>query len=384
MTVTDTTNYLALTFDSQTVYTNSFRLGSGLLKELTSLSDKKFPVVLSQVVMAEIAKGFHHYLREEIDRLRTTQAKLHELGIANHEHPKFADTSDDPQDIAKKRLDLFWKHLGATPISPDLVPVSKALELYFSERPPFRSKGKKAEFPDAIALLSLEAYARREGQKILAISGDKDWADFCETSDWIDLVPTVREALKPIFKQIDAQREQIATRAINRAVQLVGEINAKSNVRLASEFKAKLAEALALASVEGEANGPYEAQGDQVEFLLKDYELDTSESAIGFATFSQRDEVATVELPGRILVDASAFFSLLYWDGVDREYLDMGSSRETISTWVDTRLIVRIKMGELPEIDVVELVELPDTLDFGYVESSNANDHYFSNLLEDI
>ena len=39
----------------------------------------------------------------------------------------------------------------------------------------------------AIALITLEAWAKEKDQKILAISEDQGWADFAGNSDWKDV-----------------------------------------------------------------------------------------------------------------------------------------------------------------------------------------------------
>jgi chromosome condensin MukBEF complex kleisin-like MukF subunit len=54
---------------------------------------------------------------------------------------------------------------------------------------------KKAEFPDAISLLSLEAWAEANEKRILAVSGDKDWAAYAENSERIDVVSKLSDAL---------------------------------------------------------------------------------------------------------------------------------------------------------------------------------------------
>lgn len=372
-------DYIGLTFDAQTVYTSGFRLGTGLLKELTLLPTNKVPIVLSKVVMAEIAKGFHGHIREELDRLRTTHSKLFDLDIVEDAHPTLASSATEAEEIAEARLNRFWKDLGATTISPNSVPINQALDLYFANKPPFRRKGKKAEFPDAIALLSLEAYAKGEGQKILAISGDADWTDFCAASDWIDIVPTIKDAIKIISDQISVMNSEKAKRSIKRATELLTEIETEANARLVSEFRTKLAAGLDVVFVDAEADGPYEASGDQVDFTLKDFELSTSPDDIGFVTYSQEDESVSVELPGRVLVDASAYFSLDYWDSVDREYVHMGSNREIVTTWIDMRVIVRLDIEDelQPTISEVEIVEFPKSLDFGNIEPSMSNEHYF-------
>src|SRR5260370_35343081 len=66
--------------------------------------------------------------------------------------------------------------------------IKQLMARYFAAAPPFEGSGKKKnEFPDAIALLSLEAWAKAKSKTILAISNDGGWASFAEDSEHIDL-----------------------------------------------------------------------------------------------------------------------------------------------------------------------------------------------------
>jgi hypothetical protein len=70
------------------------------------------------------------------------------------------------------------------------------LSRYFSEAPPFgESDKRKHEFPDAFALLSLEALARDEGKLMLCVAPDKGWQDFASQSEHLVCVKDLEDAL---------------------------------------------------------------------------------------------------------------------------------------------------------------------------------------------
>ena len=54
---------------------------------------------------------------------------------------------------------------------------------------------KKAEFPDAIALLSLDSWGKSKNKKVLTVSADEDWQSFAAQSDHIFCLPDVPKAL---------------------------------------------------------------------------------------------------------------------------------------------------------------------------------------------
>ena len=62
--------------------------------------------------------------------------------------------------------------------------------------PPFEEPDKKKhEFPDAIALLSLEEWAEVNKTRILAVSCDRGWAAFAAESEWIVVDSDLASAL---------------------------------------------------------------------------------------------------------------------------------------------------------------------------------------------
>ncbi|MCZ7018809.1 PIN domain-containing protein, partial [Salmonella enterica] len=87
-----------------------------------------------------------------------------------------------PDQIVFREINDFFLATNAELVFYEEASTRKLFELYFGNRPPFhKSNDKKYEFPDAVALLSLEAYAENSG--ILVVSSDKDWITFCNSSE---------------------------------------------------------------------------------------------------------------------------------------------------------------------------------------------------------
>jgi PIN domain len=62
--------------------------------------------------------------------------------------------------------------------------ISDLIQKYFQAKPPFSETGKKKnEFPDAIALMSLETWANKNQTKIIVVTSDNDWKNFCKSSE---------------------------------------------------------------------------------------------------------------------------------------------------------------------------------------------------------
>lgn len=110
-------------------------------------------------------------------------------------------------------FDNFLINKKTTIISND-IDINSILDSYFSSTIPFRNtKNKKNEFPDAIALNSLERYAIKNNSTLIIISTDNDWIDYCKASSSVFYIEYKKELLKEItflFKQLNANDNAIA------------------------------------------------------------------------------------------------------------------------------------------------------------------------------
>jgi hypothetical protein len=122
-------------------------------------------------------------------------------------------------------IEKFFNECRAVslPIPPDAM--SKVLDLYFDRRPPFGGGNKKAEFPDAFVLQTLQAAIRPNEDCLYVVSGDSDFGAACQgnlklvnlktLSHFLDLVHehdaastqvnrTIRKNLKGIEKELES------------------------------------------------------------------------------------------------------------------------------------------------------------------------------------
>jgi len=187
--------YDAITVDAETVERNGFRFDGGLLAQLKQFVDGPTEVIISIVVVSEVLKHLTEKTRSAKDGLKAAHKKAVDFGLKMHGDSPFVDPAPDERAFAEKRLD-FCKEIGAHLLAVDDVPMRDLVRLYFTQAPPFSAVGKKkAEFLDAIALLSLEAWAEKNEKRVLAVSGDKGWAAYAEKSERIEVVSKLSDAL---------------------------------------------------------------------------------------------------------------------------------------------------------------------------------------------
>lgn len=198
-----------LTFDTSTAVGLGTMLSRGLLAQLAQFKHSRIRVVLSEIVVREIR-------RHIIDLLEADKAGWPRIAGRMRHLPEIAENVDTmdralkgliSSQVAQREIDQFLENTGADVILAGKTNLDMVLDLYFEGKVPFGLGKKRCEFPDAIALLSLEEYAKAADRGIIVVSGDNDWIRFCETSESGHLfgVDTLTTALK-ILNESEAER----------------------------------------------------------------------------------------------------------------------------------------------------------------------------------
>ncbi len=64
-------------------------------------------------------------------------------------------------------------------------------------------------------------------------------------------------------------------------------------------------------------------------------------------------------------------------DSIDDDYVSIGSASKTVETTIDVTLMINIANDDTdPEINYVEILKYPSSIDFGEVEPDYSNDYY--------
>jgi hypothetical protein len=357
-------DYDALTFDTQTVQSNSFHFDGGLLDQLRQFGSHGADVVVSLVVASEILR----HLREATHEAKVAVENAHKratlFGLKAEAEQPFA-AALDTHTLARDRLQKYLKDIGATVIPPDDVPMRELVQAYFKATPPFAGSGKKKnEFPDAIALLSLERWAKVHGKRILAVSGDKDWAAFAEKSEVIDVVADLKDALTRL--QEDADKAAVI------AQELFAAIRDNKLPALADAFQNKLNDEISSMHVYPEAESYLSIESEEIEIIFQSYEFsELGKGVIAAQVVQAGPKIIAASVDLLVTIDATATFSLASYDSIDKDYVGMGSAtvakegKEVEVTGLAT-FEGDFAKGEVV-ITQLELTDKPKILQFGYV-----------------
>lgn len=201
-----------LFIDTQYFVKNNFNFSSKSFVTLQDLCEKgELRYLLTSVVEQEVESKIELSIKDALSSLQSFKGKA-----------KILSTIDDPllssffneikeEDVYEKASQVFHqynKDCNYEYVEADQVDTEKLLELYFNKKPPFSGGKKKAEFPDAISLLSLESYLD-ESEKIYVISEDKDLKTYCENNEQLIAVDSLEKLLDIYNQHTNVRTEKI-------------------------------------------------------------------------------------------------------------------------------------------------------------------------------
>jgi len=357
-------HYDAITFDTQTVESNSFHFDGGLLSQLKQFKDGPVRVVVSEIVVREIFKHLVEKTRAARDAAAAAHKKAVDHGLAPQDVPFVAETVDI-RDVVRARLGKFLREIGAEVILSSNVPMSDLVEAYFQPAPPFSAAGKnKAEFPDAIALLSLQHWANASNLKVLAVSNDRGWKAYADLHEWIELREELGGALSVLQKH-----EEEASAVVQ---ELLKSIENSSAPELVAKFKAMLQDELSSYDVYGEADSAYSLDSDDVELQLTEFKFVGDDEEYAFAVVQSGPHVLVAEVELEVSVKAETTFYMSVYDSVDKDYTPVGSAaaRTEEDELAFKGLVTFEREGNSGTIHLskLELVDGPSSITFGFVE----------------
>jgi hypothetical protein len=359
----------ALTIDTQVVETNSFDFDGGLLAQLKQFKDGPTRVVISSVVASEILK----HLREKTHSAKEAAESAHRKLILYGLKPKddvILSAEVDTAAIAAERLKRYFEDISAEIVHPEEVNIRELLRMYFGTMPPFgNSPKKKSEFPDAIALVSLEKWATKNDLKLLAVSGDGDWQAY--KGERVTPIADLTAALAKLQNGTDAAEALVRS-------SLAG-IESLANSALANQLEELLRESVRRYIVSAEADSSVTLEEEGVSLTLNSFSLDPDGDQFALVQVGTHKIVVNAAMTLNVLAEAE--FSMSVYDGVDKDMVPMGSmsaSKDDQDLEVDVLITFEgnFEAGEI-KISEAEIIGGPrDTINFGYVEPDFGYDPY--------
>lgn len=364
-------DYGAISVDTSIFDEKGLKLESGILKTLEQFKGKPSHLILSEIVVREVQAHLKKKAKDArssvVKAIRESKAHLSVSGyIAASASDALVPEVDDDE-VAKKRLEAFVNNTGAEIIlATGRVELDEIIKKYFQAEPPFEESGKKkSEFPDAIALMSLESWAKEHHTKVLTVAKDGDWKRFAEKSEHIDIVEDLAEAISKF---------QPHSTAIDYCTNLAKLIPSKKPEDVYELIEQYLSDQVAEIDLFPEATSPFFYEPDYVEVVLDSFEFvcDVNGSAL-LQPVQGQNNTLIVEAKAIVAAEASTSFSLSVHDSIDKDYVSIGSSPASTELEFEAEVLLTFE-GDFDEgMENVELVDFellssPSDVDFGEIE----------------
>ncbi len=269
-------------------------------------------------------------------------------------------------ELAKNRLNNFANHTGLKTISANNnVNVTELLNRYFSCSPPFAESGqKKNEFPDAIALMTLEDWAKQKNVKIIAVSLDKDWHDFGKASEYIDVTSDLAEAIS-IFQPHNT--------AFAFCIKLASDLMTTAGEKIRDPLESYLRNYVENMDVYAEGSSAYYFESDYVETKYNTFEfLVNHEDKAQLRPVQIQENTIVVESELTIKAEASSDFTFSVHDSIDNDDMKIGDAEATRDFEFDSKVLITLtgdfdKGLDFVKVIAFEVLSSPKYVDFGEI-----------------
>ena len=372
--------YDKITIDTSIFDQLGIKFEKGLLKKLEQFKVSHTKFILSEVIVNEISAHL-------IDKINEAKAHVNKAiqssdgyltvdeEALNQIEKYLIGNNENTEDLAKQKIKLFVEKTGAFIIPFDNVTLQEIVEKYFKNVPPFAPTGKKKnEFPDAIALHSMEKWAMDgNAKKILAVSTDQDWVNFGKHSSFIDVVNNLGDALAIFQPQNDLYA--FASKLSKHIIENKGNF-------LTTNLGYYLSDKIPNLELYPDASSGYMYEADYVEGVFNDFEYSTvDDGSADLKLIESGEDHISIEIGIIISCTAYCEFDFIVKDWVDKDYVRIGSNNVEQDFTIETYAIVTLsgdfknfdKIDSI-EIDDIELLDLPKYVDFGEVEPDFGHD----------
>ncbi|TCP96426.1 hypothetical protein C8J46_109122 [Sphingomonas sp. PP-F2F-A104-K0414] len=357
-----------ITIDTSVFDRFSCNLDSPSLTAMEQFVGSPVRFLLTDVVLGEIRS---HMIRDAEKANASLEAALREL--VRFRRPDAKAVSCVPNALAvdgstvdevETRIAAYLDDMEVERLTAGaLVDIDGLLVSYFATLPPFETgKGKKAEFPDAIALLELEQWGERNGRHVLAVAADSGWSDFAREAKWVIVTDALPTALG-LFHQAE-------THNVERATSLFAEKGRMAHVELASTLN-RYVDSI---NPEVQAQSYLFHDVDLEGFALKDWE---PPAAADVAVIASDETSLTLSFVVASTVEAEASFSFSIRDSWDGDQIAIGGATVIRDIPLDVAVVARVSRHGGADEAIVEIATEGAryvTFDFGAVEPDHETD----------
>jgi hypothetical protein len=319
-----------------------------------------------KVVITEMTRGeIDAHMREEAEKAAgqiqsaINNARRHSIAstetLASVEE-QVTGIAADAGEYASQRLKDWLKRSDVEIVDAGgYVDADELTRRYLNVEPPFDSTvDKKNEFPDAIALLSLEGWAEDYETKVLGVSTDKGWLAYHGESEFVLVTDDLAAALAAFQTPTaaTASRTLFASLSAGDPLGLEGMIRDALNRQAAVDFEIDADSQFGVTVIDAEP------EYREIEFP------DGEPGSEKFEPVGQTDDgEAVVRVTATVNVKLACYLRFSKWDAADKEAMPMGEATIVEDEEVEFEALVTLG-GDIPETMGIEKIEIvPQVVD---------------------
>ncbi|MCD9504753.1 hypothetical protein GLP37_21560 [Photobacterium phosphoreum] len=368
----------AITVDNAILKGEGYKFYEGLLAQMSQFKTSPVKVIQTDIVHNEAIKHIAQEIsktRASIEQALRSANKQLKINIEDIEKARgLLSVIGHENTVAEARLIKYYDFIGAEIIDSSVhSDLEILMKMYFDTEAPFETgKDKKNEFPDAIALLSLEGWAENNDINIIAVSQDKGWKNYADESSRITLVSSLAEALE----KFQPHNKVASIIAHIRDDSLLDEDN-----HVLEEIKQAIINSLDGYDIWVEASSYMHFDWDDTSATYISHKLDNDkESLVKIRIVRIDDESIILKVGATVEVEVQASFDFSVRDSIDKDYVGMGSSVCSTTEKYHTDILLTLTGDFSQDFDDIEVTEIEvletiSQVDFGEVEPDWGNDY---------
>lgn len=358
--------------DTDVIQGAGYNFEAGALNQLHKQLPSSMELQLTDVVANEVVNHLMIPVLKSIQEFQSAAANLKRKADLPMDQVSDIFTSFAPAESSRahfrKRVEDYAEKCrgGVLSTEGDSI-LGELFRRYFAVEAPFETKTvKKSEFPDAAALLVLEAYAKNNDAIGIVVSSDGGWDAFASQSEHLYCVKTL-EDLTALFTATGEVATQIQA-AIREAIQ-----DARSPLR------SQLSDALKdhVGDAAWDVGDIYSDTGARVEGEVSNIQLLEHELLIeNTAIWNDEEDAAKwlVEVTASVKVEVSTSVTTFIWDSIDRDEVELSGDSIENEVEIEVKAFLtcsNVQAGSAPQDWDVEVEIAPEdySVDVGEVQA---------------
>ncbi|MBF0659229.1 DUF4935 domain-containing protein [Psychrobacter sp. NG25] len=368
----------AISIDNSTFKSDGYRFDEGILAQLVQFKDSPVKLVQTDIVHNEAIK----HIGQELEQARSSIFKAirsadKQLKIAEkiiEQASNLLSIEGSEFEIAESRLNKFYESTGCLKLeAKNHVDIEELMQTYFSTEAPFeKSANKKNEFPDAIALLTLENWAEENDINIIAVSQDKGWSNYAKSSNRITIINSLAQAFEKFQPH---NKVSVIIKKIREDALL------QSNNHVLDSIQDSICNSLYDEMIDVEANSAFHYDWDDLLVSYISHELELNrDGLVDVHVVSIDTECILLSVKASVEIQIEASFNFYVKDSIDKDYIGLSSNYCITSDEYETDILVTLAGNFSEDFEGLEVcnVEVLDSIgrvDFGFIEPDWGNEY---------